>query len=167
MADTYRSTVAAVALALLLVTAGCGQLPGGPSGPQYGGEAGDYLLTADAIAGWEENVTREPSIDADRIESGQVIELVNGSSELQLSVLVFPSAADAAAFLDEQRATYEENDLDPANRSIGDEAIEAEVPTGTFLEVRESNVYVQVVGNVRPEDARAFARAQLRKIRES
>lgn len=167
MADTYRSVVAAVALALLLVTAGCGQLPGGASGPEYQGDAGDYLLTADAIAGWEENVTREPSIDADRIGSGQVIELNNGSSELQLSVLVFPSAADAAVFLDEQRATYEENDLDPVNRSIGDQAIEAEVTTGTFLEVRESNVYVQVVGNVRPEDARAFARAQLRKIRES
>jgi hypothetical protein len=167
MTDTYRSTVAALALAVLLVAAGCGQLTGGASGPEFQGDAGEYLLTADTIAGWEENVTREPNIDADRIESGRVIELVNGSSEIQLSVLVFPAAADAATFMSEQRAAYTENDLGPVNRSLGDGAIEAEVPTGTFLDVRESNVYVQVVGNVRPETARQFARAQLRTVRES
>lgn len=167
MTDTYRSTVAALALAVLLVASGCGQLTGGTSGPEYQGNADEYLLTADTITGWEENVTREPTIDTDRIESGRVIELVNGSSEVQLSVLVFPAAADAATFMSEQRVTYRENDLDPVNRSLGDEAIEAEVTTGTFLEVRESNVYVQVVGNVRPDTARQFARAQLRKVRES
>lgn len=167
MAGTYRTALAAVALAVLLVASGCGQLTGGASGPEYQGDAGDYLLTTDVMTGWEENVTRDPGIDSSRIQSGQVIELTNGSAELQLSVLVFPSAAESASFLDEQRTAYADSDLNATNRSLGDGAIEAQVTTGTFLEVREANVYVQVVGNVRPKAARQFARAQLQKIRES
>lgn len=167
MDDTYHTTVGAVALALLLVVSGCGQvIGGGSSGPQYQGEASDYLLTAEEVGdGWTENVTRDPNINSSRVESGRVVELTNGSAELQITVLVFSSAADSSAFLDEQRRAYDSNGLNATNVSLGDEGIGARVSTGTFLEAREDNVYVQVVGNVDPEQAEGYVRAQFEKLR--
>jgi hypothetical protein len=166
MDDTYHAT-GAIALALLLVVSGCGQvIGGGPAGPEYRGEASDYLLTAGEIGdGWTENVTREPNIDASRIESGRVVELTNGSSELQITVLVFSSASDAGTFLDEQRETYDSNGLNATDVSLGDEGIGATVSTGTFLEARTDNVYVQVIGHVPPETAERYLEAQFEKLR--
>jgi hypothetical protein len=166
MAGHSRAPVVAVALALLLTLSGCSALDGGTAGPTYDGDANDYLLTAEEVGdGWMENRTRDPNIEADRIESGRVMELTNGSADLQISVLVFPSAAESAAFLDEQRTNYNESGLNATNGSLGDGAIAASVATGTFLEVRQDNVYVQVVGNVDIETARRYARAQLEKVR--
>jgi hypothetical protein len=167
MDDTYRSTVGVVALAVLLVAAGCGQvIGGGPAGPQYQGDASDYLLTAGEVGdSWTENVTRDPNINSSRIESGRVIELTNGSADLQITVLVFSSAADSGAFLDEQRQAYDSSGLNATNVSLGDEGIGATVSTGTFLEARTDNVYVQVIGNVQPETAEGYVRAQFEKLR--
>jgi hypothetical protein len=167
MDETDHATVGAVALALLLLTAGCGQVIGdGSAGPAYQGDAGDYLLTADEVGdGWAENVTRDPNVDSSRIESGRVIELTDGSAELQISVLVFASAADSSTFLDEQRQAYDSNGLNATNASLGDGGIGARVSTGTFLEARTDNVYVQVIGNVRPGTAEDYVEAQFEKLR--
>jgi hypothetical protein len=167
MDETYHATAGAIALALLLVASGCGQvIGGGPAGPQYQGAASDYLLTAEEVGdGWTENVTRDPNINSSRIESGRVIELTNGSAELQITVLVFSSAADSGAFLDEQRRAYNSSGLNATNVSLGDEGIGTTVSTGTFLEARTDNVYVQVIGNVQPKTAEGYVEAQFEKLR--
>ncbi|SEO01293.1 hypothetical protein SAMN05216388_100746 [Halorientalis persicus] len=173
MESRSRSIVAVGAVAVLLVLAGCNGAPGGgtptPSATEYHEPASEYLLSAETLVGWEDNGTRAPGAEPAGMESGQVLELKNGTANLQIAVLVFESPADARTFLDAQRETYRSEGINTTDVTIGDRAFgvpELTGPNSTIaaVDAQESNVYVQVTGNVPLNASERIARTQLRAI---
>lgn len=173
MESRSRSVTVVGAVAVLLVLAGCNGVPGGgtptATTTEYHEPASEYLLSADTVAGWEGNGTRAPGAEPEGMESGRVLELKNGSANLQIAVLVFEAPADARAFLDAQRETYRSEGVDTTDSSVGDRAFgvpELTGPNSTIaaVDAQESNVYVQVTGNVPLNASEQIARTQLRAI---
>ncbi|MFB6084934.1 MAG: hypothetical protein ABEJ94_11895 [Halorientalis sp.] len=168
MDSRSRSIAVVGAVAALLVLAGCSGTPGGgtptASEPGYHEPAIEYLLSASQFANWEGNGTRPPDASPPGMESGRVLELRNGSAELQIAVLVFESPGDARAFLRAQRRTYRSDGINTTNVSVGERAFATTSLTETAVDAQQSNVYVQVVGTVPLNATKQYARAQLRAI---
>ena len=175
MESRSRSIAVVGAVAILLLLAGCSGLSGEETPTQNGTEyhepASEYLLSADKVVGWEENGTRAPNASAEPpgLESGQVLELKNGSADLQIAVLVFESPEDARTFLDAQRETYRSEGTNTTDVDIGDRAFGVPELTGpnstiSAVDAQQSNVYVQVTGNVPLNASERIARTQLRAI---
>ncbi|WP_424016505.1 hypothetical protein ACOZ4N_11425 [Halorientalis pallida] len=168
MESRSRSVAVVGAVAVLLVLAGCSGVPGDatptPDASGYHEPASEYLLTAAEFTNWEGNGTRAPGATPAGMESGRVLELRNGSSNLQIALLVFESPADARAFLAAQRETYREDGINATNVSVGDRAFGVTSLTETAVNAQQANVYVQVTGTVPLNASEQYARAQLRAV---
>ena len=166
MQSRSRSIAVVGVVAVLLLLAGCNGSTGGetPTAAGYHDPASEYLLSADQFAGWEANGTRSPGAAPVGMESGQVLELRNGSANLQVALLVFESPADARSFLDAQRETYQSDGINTTNVSVGDRAFATVSLTESAIDARQSNVYVQVTGNVPANVSGQYARAQLQAV---
>jgi hypothetical protein len=168
MESRSRSIAVVGVVAVLLLLAGCNGSPGGETpaanGTEYDDPASEYLLSADQFAGWDANGTRSPGAAPAGMESGQVLELKNGSASLQIALLVFESPAEARSFLEGQRETYESDGINTTNVSVGDRAFATTSLTETAVDAQQSNVYVQVTGNVPLNASEQYARAQLRAV---
>ncbi|RXK46902.1 hypothetical protein [Halorientalis pallida] len=166
MESGSRSVVVVGAVAVLLVLAGCSGSPGDgtPSTTEYHEPASESLLSAEQFTNWEANGTRAPGAAPAGMESGRVLELQNGSANLQIALLVFESPADARAFLAAQRETYEGDGINTTNASVGDRAFATTSLTETAVDAQQSNVYVQVTGAVPLNASQQYARAQLRAV---
>ena len=168
MESRSRSVAIVGAVAILLVLAGCSGAPGDatptPNASGYHEPASEYLLSAEQFTNWEGNGTRAPGAEPEGMESGQVLELKNGSSSLQIALLVFESPADARTFLDAQRETYRGDGINTTNVSVGDRAFGVTSLTETAVNAQQANVYVQVTGTVPLNASEQYARTQLRAV---
>lgn len=158
-----------VVVTLMLLSAGCGQIGNSPSTPtdatEYHGTASEYLLTAEEVGdGWEENQTRTPDADAPAMESGRVIQFRNGSNEFQVAVLVFESDSEAESFYRDQRDTYVSEGFTVVNQTIGERARSISTLNQNLVDSHESNLYVQVTGDVELDSAKRYAKEQLEKV---
>jgi hypothetical protein len=168
MRNRSRSIAVVGAVAVLLVLAGCSGAPSSETptanGTEYHESASEYLLSAGQFAGWEGNGTRSPGAAPAGMESGQVLELKNGSANLQIALLVFESPAEAQSFLETQRGTYRSDGINTTEVTVGDHAFATTSLTETAVDAQRSNVYVQVTGNVPLNGSERYVEAQLRAV---
>lgn len=158
-------------IVLVITTSGCAGFTNGTGsdGPtEYHGNASDYLLTANEVGeGWAVNRTREARVSPTGTESARVIELDKNGERVNIAVVVMQSPANASSFFEDQRATYEQREMEIVNQSLGNDSFSGSSRGATVVEARLSNVHIQVLGTVHLNRLKNIAKSQIKKIAEA
>jgi hypothetical protein len=168
-----RHFLVAGGTAVTLALAGCsgdgddGDSSDGDDGEQFDESVLDSLLSASEIDGWEAVQTRETDLQSPNLIGGRVLELVASDEEaaLQVGLAVFETAEDASGFLDDQATEYEQQfGATTQEEDLGDDAQSVLIESQGAVEVRVSNLIVQVIGAETLTNLKGIAERQLNAV---
>ncbi len=114
---------------------------------EYHENASEYLLTEDEIGDdWTKNKTREPNFEPVGMETGRVINFDRNGDNLTVVVMVLESIEDAENLTDDQRDTYQSYS-ELTEQDLGDDSFSFNWFGTTYLNIRLSNIYIQIYGD--------------------
>jgi len=130
----------------------------------YHGDASEYLLTEDEIENdWTKNKTREPNFEPTGMETGRVINFDRNGDNLTIVVIVLESIEDAENLMDDQRDTYQSYS-ELAEQDLGDDSFSFDWFGTTYLNIRLSNVYIQIYGDSHLNLIKGYGQQQIEEI---
>jgi len=159
-----------LAIAFLLVSAvaltGCTEDEGDSGGTnEYHNDASEYLLAESVIDGdWTKNKTREPNSNPTGMESGRVINFDRNGDNLTIAVIVLETIEDAKNLTDDQRDTYK-NYGELSEQDLGDESFSFSYMGANWLNIRLSNVYIQLYGDPMLNPLKGYGQQQIDAIK--
>lgn len=167
----YTKKIKSIAVICILVISflaisGCNQNNDtGDETTGYHKDAGEYLISEGEIEeDWVKNKTREPNFEARDEESSRVINFDRNGDNLTIVVIVLESISDAKNLTEDQKDTVKSL-TNISEHDLGDEAFSVSIFGETQLNIRLSNVFIQVYGNIHLNNIKGYGQQQIDKIK--